>query len=665
MTSKKCLVMNLKLGRTRIPTNSSLLEKTSNMGSTRGPKRSTINPLNNNITTSPNHNAYLPILPKYSEAAAAFLQSSIANTAMHSFYLTQPTMLNPAGHAISPYTVPNFGHILEQLQQGASPHRPPILETHEMNTEDLKPKENANNILIKQEPTEELTKSNSSSCSDLVMAEEADVQTEETIKQEKSDIITEPTNGNDLEAVKRILETVNATVTKQFLQANMQKYSDNSSDCQSVISVQSPAENYLNCTLCKKSFVSQAGLDDHECDQGEEKSEGLAAKLEDALTIKSEDNHIGDSVSAIDESEYDKNNERSDEYEMDGGESNDQLSEDGRKVRVRSLISEEQLKTLKDNYAINPRPKREELVKIAERVGFCVRVVQVWFQNTRARDRREGRLIQVPYSTTPTLRFTTSIVPSHTPYVGHKPYSLTPSPPHYPLEQPLDLSFKKDSQSHDSSPATSPRRPTSVQHYDSSEDAVNLSQRSSRSPTPFQHIPYPSYQQNSNSSDQHRTPSPLDFNNGSRLAQILAQPSNKLGLAGMGLMPLDRLMQYGNPDLPSLSQIINTRIPNLSPNSEKRKWSENSETNLHENSQDDDLNSNNGSSNKRPKVSHLVMKGLNSPMLSNHDGDVEGQFSCDQCDKAFSKQSSLARHKYEHSGKYLKNQSLPLSIQLI
>lgn len=28
-----------------------------------------------------------------------------------------------------------------------------------------------------------------------------------------------------------------------------------------------------------------------------------------------------------------------------------------------------------------------------------------------------------------------------------------------------------------------------------------------------------------------------------------------------------------------------------------------------------------------------------------------GMYACDQCDKQFSKQSSLARHKYEHSGK--------------
>ena len=28
----------------------------------------------------------------------------------------------------------------------------------------------------------------------------------------------------------------------------------------------------------------------------------------------------------------------------------------------------------------------------------------------------------------------------------------------------------------------------------------------------------------------------------------------------------------------------------------------------------------------------------------------EGMYACDQCDKMFNKQSSLARHKYEHSG---------------
>lgn len=31
--------------------------------------------------------------------------------------------------------------------------------------------------------------------------------------------------------------------------------------------------------------------------------------------------------------------------------------------------------------------------------------------------------------------------------------------------------------------------------------------------------------------------------------------------------------------------------------------------------------------------------------------EQEGLYFCDQCDKTFSKHSSLTRHKYEHSGK--------------
>ena len=44
-----------------------------------------------------------------------------------------------------------------------------------------------------------------------------------------------------------------------------------------------------------------------------------------------------------------------------------------------------------------------------------------------------------------------------------------------------------------------------------------------------------------------------------------------------------------------------------------------------------------------------------------HKVDVEeGMYACDQCDKLFNKQSSLARHKYEHSGEYLLQTSITL-----
>lgn len=575
MTSKKCLVMNLKLGRARIP---NALEKN------RGPLKRT--PNNNNLTTSPNHNSYLPILPKYSEAAAAaFLQSSLAsNSSMSPFYLTPPGLLN-ASHPITPYSMPNLGHIFEQLhQQQASPLRPPVLDNSEP-LEDYKSR-NSNGVEspVNKEREEVIPKSSASSCGgELVMDEDLD--------DEVKKIKTEVSESRDLEAVKRILETVNATVTKQLLQANIQKFSsESSSDCPSIASLHSPKQ-------CHIESHPEEYIDHHH----HQHSEGLAAKLEDIVAEKNES-----SVHSCEENKHDE------EMDCESVTTTDHVSEDGRKVRVRSLISDEQLKILKDNYKLNPRPKREDLEKIADSIGFPVRVVQVWFQNTRARDRREGRLIQVPYSPVPQ-------VPLRYPMVPFNKIPITPPNSSYISEQPLDLSTKRcvgGPSSVESSPTSSPRS-SSVSHYQENTDdmVMNLSR------TPRQ------------------SPSPLDFNNTSRLAQILAQPAHKLP----GLLPMDQLMQMGAAgDLPTLSQLISSRLNSLSPNSKKRVWTETRE--LRTDSYQDDES--------RCKMSQFMFKSLGSPVLGNQDGEMEGQFSCDQCDKGFSKQSSLARHKYEHSGNW-------------
>lgn len=526
--------MNLKLGRTRTP-NNSILDKQSQQQPLHNrsniKQRANISPINNNLPTSPNHNSYLPILPKYSEAAAAAL--------LQPFYLAPPSLLN-----VHPYSL---SHLLDQLQQNTGPIRP-IME-------------------IKEEP---ITKSTSSSCDNLVMDEH-----------EEKEIKTEPqaTNNGDLEAVKRILETVNATVTKELLQANVQKLSETSSDSHSVASI-------------KEEYVPSTHYDEEE-----EKSEGLAAKLEDAFPKVDDDQRNND-----------------DEIDCESDTTTDHISEDGRKVRVRSLISDEQLKILKDNYKLNPRPKREDLEKIASMIGFSVRVVQVWFQNTRARDRREGRLIQVPFN------------PPNPTYTSNSFNKL----PNFQDEQPLDLSTKKVSNSNESSPSTTPN--IDISAVSEPSEVVNLSHKSSRSPTPAFH-PYQNLYQNSNSSDAllRQSPAPLELNS-SRLAQILAQPAHKLSLPGMGLVP----MQFGAPEL-SFSQLIT----NLSPNSAKRAWNDASRDGSSESSALEE--------NKR-KVSQYVLKQLNSPVMCVQEQEAEGQFCCDQCDKAFSKQSSLARHKYEHSG---------------
>lgn len=50
------------------------------------------------------------------------------------------------------------------------------------------------------------------------------------------------------------------------------------------------------------------------------------------------------------------------------------------------------------------------------------------------------------------------------------------------------------------------------------------------------------------------------------------------------------------------------------------------------------------------KESKQINNGSLSSQNSPDHNQSEGSFTCDQCDKTFSKQSSLARHKYEHSG---------------
>lgn len=143
-------------------------------------------------------------------------------------------------------------------------------------------------------------------------------------------------------------------------------------------------------------------------------------------------------------------------------------------MRVRSQIAEEQLVVLKHHYAHNPRPKREELEVISQRVGFPVRVVQVWFQNNRARDRREGRFVPIPYAPAtqypPSGSGTTSTSDQY-PGVESSPCRLPTTSSATLMDQPLDLSTKRSTTS---SPALSPYP------YDSDEcGAVNLSSRKS------------------------------------------------------------------------------------------------------------------------------------------------------------------------------------------
>uniref|UniRef100_A0A914ZIZ9 Uncharacterized protein n=1 Tax=Parascaris univalens TaxID=6257 RepID=A0A914ZIZ9_PARUN len=78
-----------------------------------------------------------------------------------------------------------------------------------------------------------------------------------------------------------------------------------------------------------------------------------------------------------------------------GMESSDQRTpknDSWRPLRSRSFLTDAQVAILLTHFKRNPFPSKYELSAVAEQIGVNKRVVQVWFQNTRAKERRSNRL---------------------------------------------------------------------------------------------------------------------------------------------------------------------------------------------------------------------------------------------------------------------------------
>lgn len=56
--------------------------------------------------------------------------------------------------------------------------------------------------------------------------------------------------------------------------------------------------------------------------------------------------------------------------------------------RVRTTFTEEQLQVLQSNFQLDSNPDGQDLERIAQVTGLSKRVTQVWFQNSRARQKK-------------------------------------------------------------------------------------------------------------------------------------------------------------------------------------------------------------------------------------------------------------------------------------
>ena len=55
--------------------------------------------------------------------------------------------------------------------------------------------------------------------------------------------------------------------------------------------------------------------------------------------------------------------------------------------RRRTCINDLQLRMLLETYQSNQRPSRHMMEKLSRKIGLRVKVVQIWFQNRRAKDK--------------------------------------------------------------------------------------------------------------------------------------------------------------------------------------------------------------------------------------------------------------------------------------
>ncbi|XP_060866691.1 zinc finger protein 1 isoform X2 [Metopolophium dirhodum] len=463
MTSKKCLIINLKMGgRGSQANNRNAAHHQPNNGF---PGKRPVPNNNNNITNnnSSNHNnnsigaggnAFSPLLPssvsKYDMQVVQPSPAQAQSLTQQPFYNhTQPKATAAAIYFPGLFNTQSKFNIHDLLQpslqmqsamvkQEQQQQQQQQQQEQEQEQDDCSSSDGKNKTMTDEDNRNKDHESGGDDFNDDDEEDDDDdkydnvIDVVSVVKKEREDGsggADEDAAGETDAAVKKLLETVNVSaVTKQLMMANaaaaaaaalhhQQPLSCGSSGgCPSVTSDSPPYHHGYSLYPNHNNHHHHHHLLNHH------RAESLVGKAADysvgagsKTTINN--NNINNGYDAGSDCYTD------DEHRPCTTEEEDSVDQDGRKIRVRSQIADDQLAVLKECYAANPRPKREELSRIADRIGFNVRVVQVWFQNNRARDRREGRLVHMPYS----------------PASAAAHAATTPSL----VEQPLDLSTKR------------------------------------------------------------------------------------------------------------------------------------------------------------------------------------------------------------------------------
>lgn len=309
-----------------------------------------------------------------------------------------------------------------------------------------------------------------------------------------------------------------------------------------------------------------------------------------------------------------------------------------RPLRSRSFLTDAQVVILHSHFKRNPFPSKYELSAVAEQIGVNKRVVQVWFQNTRAKERRSNRLgtandrfsrTNWPSSSisNPALSAPLQLMAAWAQHCSSFSNSVSDdqkfdveTPKEEATEDtcvdsPLDLSVKD---------AITPRSegvsPAGTSHCSNQDDqeptwsAANL--------IGFVQKGSETIRDALTQAAKGRSETPREES----VSHSDGETASDVGTAGDGSMTSSSGIWPNNMFMSQYSMLGTNGLAGL-------------QKALEQGDDIDDNASDISSGEKRQRQNWKL-----------HRTEEEGLYACDQCDKMFGKQSSLARHKYEHSG---------------
>ncbi|KAK0399917.1 hypothetical protein QR680_003273 [Steinernema hermaphroditum] len=326
------------------------------------------------------------------------------------------------------------------------------------------------------------------------------------------------------------------------------------------------------------------------------------------------------------------------------------IKSEWRPLRSRSFLTDAQVAILHTQYKRNPFPSKYELSAMAEQIGVNKRVVQVWFQNTRAKQRRSNRLgsngaergtSNKPSNWTDLQKCTSAT--SAAPTCGTGTGGPVLNDPVQFMTAWNQIAQALTSNSKDERPdSTSSANGTPVE---GGEAPLDLSFRpSSSSSAGSKEENSPTKALSETSTDQVWSPSSLlGFmkKETESLKDVMQSVTAGQQQSSSGASSPDRMSEASRTaSSPSASSIwpasnnFFSQYSMLGTNGLAGLQKA-----LEQGDDMDDTLSEQSDSSKKMRQNWKV-----------HKVDDDGLYACDQCDKMFGKQSSLARHKYEHSG---------------